>query len=220
MRQCSLHKIISWSPRMKGVFTQEQREPCSTQLSPHRCAAGSCLCAFCIKGRYLQGSTRVSFHYLQKQTWGCSCGQGILSILLQNGASWGKVVAASPKRMVLAIAASPQHGIRHQAIPSSVFSPERPALQPFFWLTYLRSHNKNWYMQIGQGYLLFTLNIVFQLNFAFCGDAFLKTRTEHKIPLFKWHILGRYGLRNLAVTYSVCGFYFVRLCGAMNLSCP
>lgn len=100
------------------------------------------------------------------------------------------------------------------------FSLERPALQPFLWLRYLRSPNKNWYMQIGHGYLLFILNIVFQLNFAFCGDAFLKTRTEHKIPLFKWHILGRYGLRNLAVTYSVCGFYFVRLCGAMNLSCP
>lgn len=68
--------------------------------------------------------------------------------------------------------------------------------------------------------LLFTLNIVFQLNFTFYGDAFLKTRTKHKTPLFKWHILGRYGLRNLAVTHSVCGFYFVRLRGAMNLSCP
>lgn len=224
MRQCFLHQITSWSSRVKGVFTQEQRELCGTQLSPHRCAAASCLCAptvFCTRGTYpQQDSTPVAFHYLQKQTWGCSCEQGNLSILLQNGASLGKVVAASPKRTVLATTASPQHGIRHQAIPSCVFSLERPALQPFLWLIYLRCHNKNWYMQIGQGYLLFTLNIVFQLNFAFCRGAFLKTRTEHKIPLFKWHILGRYGLRNLAVTYSVCGFYFVRLCGAMNLSCP
>lgn len=43
-------------------------------------------------------------------------------------------------------------------------------------------------IQVNWQRALSTLNTASQLNFAFYGDAFLKTGAEHKIPLFKWHV--------------------------------